>query len=37
MNSPETTNASGNTRKHKTLIIGGGSAGICVAARLRRE
>ena len=36
MNSPESINISNRARKHKILIIGGGSAGISVAARLRR-
>jgi len=36
MSSPQSTNTSSRANHHKVLIIGGGSAGISVAARLRR-
>ena len=36
MSSPQSTNTSSRANHHKILIIGGGSAGISVAARLRR-
>jgi len=36
MSSPQSIDTSNRARQHKILIIGGGSAGISVAARLRR-